>query len=174
MTDLGSITGVLYVINEKEKYMKDVPARLTLQDLPRDKSRALGGLRQALCASVNYCRRYPDKLELLKQTLKTAYNYVNAYQKAVAAKDETIAKNKLEAEGKQLGIDLDKRKTVEGMKADLDEFVAKSEEEKAAITADMEKRAAEAEKKAKIEAAQATIAEAQKVVKELSAASGTK
>lgn len=153
--------------------MSNVPARLTLQDLPRDKSRALGSLRQTLCATVNYCRRYPEKLELLKQTLKVAYNYVNNYQKQVAADTESRAKTELELAAKELGLDLDKRKTLEALQAEYDEFVAKSEEEQAEIVATMEARAAEAQKKAEIKDAEAKVVEAQKALEGLQATEST-
>lgn len=53
------------------------PARLDIIDLPRDKDRVLGSLRQGLCASFNYCRRYKGKLEVLKATLELVLSRIN-------------------------------------------------------------------------------------------------
>ncbi len=60
-------------------------ARLNITDLPRDPQRSLGGLRQALVASANYCKRYPKKLELLLKVLKATYKYCLEAQKAADA-----------------------------------------------------------------------------------------
>jgi hypothetical protein len=54
-------------MTEETKVKK--PARLDIVDLPRDKDRVLGSIRQGLCASFNYCRRYRGKLEVLGSTL---------------------------------------------------------------------------------------------------------
>ncbi len=64
------------------------PARLDIIDLPRDKDRVLGSLRQGLCASFNYCRRYKGKLEVLKATLELVLGRIN----------QQLEANKLEAE----------------------------------------------------------------------------
>lgn len=101
------------------------PARLDIVDMPRDTTRALGGLRQAICASFNYCRKYPNKMAVLKEVLKYTYNRIVMWEKEHAAQLEQAAKVKLEAEGKELGIDLDSRKTVENMTKDLEEFKTK-------------------------------------------------
>lgn len=78
------------------------PARLDIQDMPRDTDRCLGGLRQALCASFNYCRAYPAKL----QVLITVLEYVLARAKefgteeglqAIADKHAADLKAKLDA-----------------------------------------------------------------------------
>lgn len=117
------------------------PARLDIVDMPRDTTRALGGLRQAICASFNYCRKYPAKMAILKEVLKYTYNRIVAWEKEHAAQLEQAAKVKLEAEGKELGIDLDSRKTVENMTKDLEAHKAKLAEEAA--------KQAEADEKAK-------------------------
>lgn len=116
------------------------PARLDIVDMPRDTTRALGGLRQAICASFNYCRKYPNKMVVLKEVLKYTYNRVVAWEKEHAAQLEQAAKVKLEAEGKELGIDLDSRKTVENMTKDLEEFKAEVAE-KAAKQAEADEKA---------------------------------
>ncbi|QDP58692.1 MAG: hypothetical protein Tp125SUR00d2C35697761_27 [Prokaryotic dsDNA virus sp.] len=61
------------------------PQRLDIRDMPRDKSRSLGALRQALCASFNYCRKYPTKMAILKEVLKYTYNRINEFEKELAA-----------------------------------------------------------------------------------------
>lgn len=63
------------------------PARLDIVDMPRDPARALGGLRQALCASFNYTRKYPEKLKLLRNTLVYVVKRIDAHREAL----ETIA-----------------------------------------------------------------------------------
>ena len=90
------------------------PARLDIVDMPRDKTRSLGGLRQALCASFNYCRKYPAKMGVLKEVLKYSYGRIVAWEK-----------EELEFEGRKLGIELDKRMSVENMRAALDEALTK-------------------------------------------------
>jgi hypothetical protein len=46
------------------------PTRLDIVDLPRDKERCLGGLRNALCATFNYVKHYPAKLAVLVEVLE--------------------------------------------------------------------------------------------------------
>lgn len=63
------------------------PSRLDLAALPRDTQRCLGSLRQNLCATFNYTRQYPTKLEVLNETLTTVLKQVRAelaYQKQQA------------------------------------------------------------------------------------------
>jgi len=50
----------------------------------------MGGLRKTLVASVNYCRRYPAKLELLKQTLEVVHLYVRNAQKYEADRKTSL------------------------------------------------------------------------------------
>jgi membrane protein involved in colicin uptake len=141
------------------------PRRLDLKELPRDKQRVLGGLREKLVHSYNYCRKYPLKMLMLKKTLERVLAEINKYEdflkkaeaehddrmkKAKAAKLaeaerkakaeaekkaateaanksklllDTIAafddKTKLDEFAKQYNIDLDARKNIDGMKADL-------------------------------------------------------
>ena len=77
--------------------------RLNITDLPRDPQRSLGGLRQALVASANYCKRYPKKLELLLKVLKATYKYCLEAQKA-ADKAAKAAKKVAEEEAAMLAL----------------------------------------------------------------------
>ena len=54
------------------------PSRLDLAALPRDPQRCLGSLRQQLCATFNYTRQYPAKLETLNETLTAVLKQVRA------------------------------------------------------------------------------------------------
>lgn len=72
------------------------PSRLDLAALPRDPQRCLGSLRQQLCATYNYARQYPSKLEVLNETLTTVLKQVRAelaYQKQQAALNESTTKD---------------------------------------------------------------------------------
>ena len=82
------------------------PARLDIVDMPRDTTRSLGGLRQALCASFNYCRKYPLKMRVLKAVLKYTYNRIVQWEKDNLAEIEGNAKNVLEAKALANGFDL--------------------------------------------------------------------
>jgi hypothetical protein len=53
---------------------------MTVTDLPRDKQGALGGLRRALVASFNYCRKYPTKMVVLKSTLEYVHGRIRAWE----------------------------------------------------------------------------------------------
>jgi len=97
------------------------PARLDIVDMPRDTTRSLGGLRQALCASFNYCRKYPTKMTVLKTVLKYTYQRIVSWEK-----------EELEYEASKYGIELDSRNNIDTMKAD---FTAKlSEQSKQTVT----------------------------------------
>lgn len=68
------------------------PSRLDLAALPRDPQRCLGSLRQQLCATYNYARQYPSKLDVLNETLTTVLKQVRAelaYQKANTVTEPT-------------------------------------------------------------------------------------
>ena len=65
------------------------PQRLDIKDMPRDETRALGNLRQTLCASFNYCRKYPLKMAVLKTVLKYVYNRIVQFEKEQAAYTES-------------------------------------------------------------------------------------
>lgn len=67
------------------------PSRLDLAALPRDPQRCLGSLRQQLCATFNYTRQYPSKLEVLNETLTAVLKQVRAeiaYQAKQTTKQE--------------------------------------------------------------------------------------
>ncbi len=100
------------------------PARLDIVDMPRDKARVLGGLRQALCASFNYCRKYPSKMQVLQEVLVYVVARIDNHLKEYDEYQDKTTKDALEAEGKELGIDLDSRKSVGNMTADLDAYKA--------------------------------------------------
>lgn len=55
-------------------------ARMDLSMLPRDPNRVLGTLRKVICASFNYTRKYPRKLDLFIEVLKYAVNFSLAYK----------------------------------------------------------------------------------------------
>lgn len=79
----------------KEENTPKRPARLDIVDMPRDKERALGGLRQALCASFNYCRKYPHKLKTLRTVLAYVVERIDTYT------EELEAKNKADDEARE-------------------------------------------------------------------------
>lgn len=111
------------------------PSRLALTDLPRDRSQHLGDLRKCLVSAFNYCRTYPRKMAMLKAVLKYTYNRVLAFEKEqaemlaqVAAIKERaadkVARDAIEAEAVELGIDLDMRQTVENLLVELEDAKA--------------------------------------------------
>lgn len=111
------------------------PSRLDLTDMPRDKQRALGGLRGALCASFNYCKRYPTKLKILKETLAYVHNRIVQFEKdqatfeesrrkALAERAEAEAKTALDKKAAEEGIELDARKSLEDMEKDYAAAIA--------------------------------------------------
>jgi hypothetical protein len=63
-----------------QHFQKGRLPRLDMTMLPRDKDRAMGSTRAALCSSFNYCRQYPKKLELMIEVLKWVTNFCMAYQ----------------------------------------------------------------------------------------------
>lgn len=93
--------------------------RLDIKDMPRDTTRCLGGLRQAICASFNYCRKYPTKMTVLKSVLKYTYNRIVQWEKEQAAKDEQAERNAILARAKAAEIDLDERQTNDKLEAEL-------------------------------------------------------
>lgn len=114
------------------------PSRLDLVDLPRDKGQVLGGLRKALCASYNYCRRYPLKLQVLKETIIVVLEHIEALEKEQAEQTkstEQAAKRELDERAEKAGIKLDARKSLEDMKKDLAAEVAKRKEQAGTETA---------------------------------------
>jgi hypothetical protein len=115
------------------------PARLDITDLPRDKNRVLGGLRLALCASFNYCRKYEAKMKVLEEVLEYVLGRVKSYSKDVAETTESMIKEKLEADARELGLELDSRMTVDNMKADFE--AKKAELDKALEKAQADEKA---------------------------------
>lgn len=86
------------------------PARLDIQDMPRDTNRCLGSLRQAICASFNYCRQYPDKLRVFIEVMEYVLQRAKEYGTPEAA---AAIKESLEAQRKvQLDLLLEERKGV--------------------------------------------------------------
>lgn len=85
--------------NEVEQEVKDEtqgnepyrPTRLDLTQLPRDPKRALGSLRQQLCASFNYCRAYPAKMDVLDATLTHVLKEVRKFKVELAAQEKAKA-----------------------------------------------------------------------------------
>ena len=144
------------------------PARLELGDMPRDATRALGGVRQALCASFNYCRSYPKKMALLKEVLKYTHSRILAWEKEQAKAEEEAAKIYIEQMGRQAGIELDRRKSSEDMRKDYEVFLVKSEEEKAKFKEKEAKAKSEAIKEQELAQAKAKLAAAEQAVAELS------
>tara|TARA_R110000822_G_scaffold310397_1_gene443037 strand:- start:2253 stop:2714 length:462 start_codon:yes stop_codon:yes gene_type:complete len=128
------------------------PARLDIVDMPRDTTRALGGLRQAICASFNYCRRYPAKMAVLKSVVKYTYNRIVQWEKEQAVSEEKSTKIKLEEAGRKVGIELDARQTVENMRSTLEDWI---------------------EEKASKQASAALQAKAEQLSKELAKTAGT-
>ena len=59
--------------------------RLSIVDMPRDPQGCTGALRNIICDAVNYCKRSPAKLAILKAILKYSYNYLSEYEKSVEA-----------------------------------------------------------------------------------------
>jgi hypothetical protein len=53
---------------------------MVITDLPRDTGGALGGLRRALVGSFNYCRKYPSKMVILKETLQYVVARIEAWE----------------------------------------------------------------------------------------------
>ncbi|QPI17712.1 hypothetical protein vBAmePR8F_gp52 [Alteromonas phage vB_AmeP_R8W] len=108
------------------------PQRLDIKDMPRDSTRALGGLRQALAASFNYCRKYPAKMEVLKEVIKYTYNRIVTFEKEQEAFEEQRQRNAVLTKATELGIDLDERLSTDKLKAALSDALTKKAAEDAA------------------------------------------
>jgi hypothetical protein len=67
------------------------PARLDIVDMPRDPQKCLGGIRQAICATFNYCRRHPTKMAILKSVVKYTYSRITQWEREVEAENERVA-----------------------------------------------------------------------------------
>lgn len=105
------------------------PARLDITDMPRDEKRALGGLRKALCASFNYCRKYPTKMKTLKSVIRYTYERIVAWEKEYDAHQIQVQKDTLELQARKEGIELDARKTLENMQKDFEKAQAAAAKE---------------------------------------------
>lgn len=84
------------------------PSRLDIVDMPRDSQRALGSLRQVLCATFNYCRKYPLKMQTLKTVLEYTLERINALEsasEAPVAKEEAPKATKAPAKRKTTNKD---------------------------------------------------------------------
>lgn len=86
------------------------PARLDITDMPRDPQRSLGALRQAICASFNYCRNYPAKLAVLIEVLE--YALARAKEYGTPEAEEAIQTARDAERAAQLQVLLDERKAV--------------------------------------------------------------
>ncbi len=109
--------------------MTNRSARLELVDMPRDKTRALGSLPQAICGSFNYCRQYPRKMVVLKAVLKYAYNRIVQFEKEQKAREDEQLRNQIVAKAESLGIDLDERLGTDKLQEALDEAILQAESE---------------------------------------------
>lgn len=80
------------------------PTRLNITDLPRDPDGCLGGLRKALVASTNYCKKYSRKLPVLKATLIYVLKHIIKFEEVQAAKAKLAkeAADKAQKESKAL------------------------------------------------------------------------
>lgn len=63
---------------------------MQVTDLPRDKG-ALGGLKRALCASFNYCRKYPKKMTVLKETIVFVHGKIVEWENAQVTVEAPVA-----------------------------------------------------------------------------------
>lgn len=112
------------------------PQRLDIKDMPRDQTRALGGLRQALAASFNYCRKYPAKMAVLKEVIKYTYNRIVAFEKEQEALEEHKTRSAVLVKAAHLGIDLDERLSTDKLKASLVDLAKKKAAEDAATASE--------------------------------------
>lgn len=123
------------------------PQRLDIKDMPRDKTRALGGLRQALAASFNYCRKYPAKMAVLKDVVKYTYNRIVAYEKEQEALEEHKTRSAVLTKAAHLGIDLDERLSTDKLKASLVDLAKKKAAEEAATASESDDKDGSTEQK---------------------------
>lgn len=104
------------------------PARLDIVDMPRDTTRALGGLRQALCASFNYCRKYPAKMAVLKEVLKYTYNRIVQWEKEYAVQQKVYEQEALQQKIAKEKADQEASEQAATVNTDKDEQVVASSE----------------------------------------------
>jgi hypothetical protein len=117
------------------------PQRLDIKDMPRDKTRALGGLRQTLASSFNYCRKYPAKMAVLKEVLKYTYNRIVAFEKEQEEYAELQVRNAILLKAANAEIDLDERLSTDKLEAELSAALAKKAAENAAKATEKDAKA---------------------------------
>lgn len=122
------------------------PQRLDIKDMPRDQTRALGGLRQALAASFNYCRKYPAKMAVLKEVLKYTYNRIVAFEKEQEAYEEEKQRKAILLRATQEEIDLDERLSTDKLKAALVDALTKKASAQAATESESTDSTSKADK----------------------------
>ena len=61
--------------------------RLEVSDLPKDKTRAITPMQKVICSTLNYVRSNPEKLAVLKETMKFVHNHINVYQKSLVTEE---------------------------------------------------------------------------------------
>lgn len=109
------------------------PTRLDIVDMPRDPTNSLGALRSTIVSVFNRNRQYPVKMKLFIAVLKYAYNRAVEFEKKREEFEEAQAKNALELDGREIGIELDRRKSLKDMQKDYDAYAAKDQEERAKV-----------------------------------------
>lgn len=123
------------------------PQRLDIKDMPRDRTRSLGGLRQAICASFNYCRKYPAKMAVLKEVLKYSYNRIVQFEKELDKLNEEKERKAILDKAEAHGIDLDERLSNDKLEVELSDALAKKAAEEATVEAETATKAQETETK---------------------------
>lgn len=103
--------------------------RLDISELPRDTEQAMGVFRVALCKTFNYCRMYPRKMSLLKETVKYVFTRIKAWEEESAAELEAGVKAKLAKKALGLGLELDRTLSVPELEKLVAAEVAKQEED---------------------------------------------
>lgn len=93
----------------KRHFKKGVTPRLDISMLPRDVNRVTGTLRKVLCASFNYTRKYPVKLDKFIEVLRFATNFAMTYKhyqeeagKEKLADERLAEKEREEAKNKEV------------------------------------------------------------------------
>lgn len=73
---------------------------LEVQDLPRDRLQALSSVRKPLILTYNYCRNFPVKMQLFKETLQAVVKQIEAWEKEQRPVQPKQAKTKSRKETK--------------------------------------------------------------------------
>lgn len=100
------------------------PARLDIVDLPRDEQRCLGGLRSALCATFNYVRQHPVKMDVFITVLEYVLERAKEYRDGVV--DTAIA---AQLEAKEAEAKAAEEAILAMRKAELDAQITKIKDE---------------------------------------------